>query len=174
MMVSRGECLTTATLHTTSHRPCRAISTKPSDSFLPLDAHPPLHNFLTEGSTSPRKRRVFAKSSYTSLVLWPDGSVFKEDVPNCVKHARYIYTSPVAQGAFTRNFEHVIAAALVAHLAEYLVLRARMEAGWADYNKVGFRSRLARYGAADIENWGVTKSILPCRVQELTEGIGLT
>lgn len=63
----------------------------------------PLHNFVTDSSVSPRKRRIFTKSALAALVLWPDGSVFKEEVPNCVKHARYIYTSYEAQSTLRQE-----------------------------------------------------------------------
>ncbi|KAI1732350.1 zinc finger, c3HC4 type (RING finger) domain-containing protein [Ditylenchus destructor] len=58
------------------------------------------------------------RGAYIELVLWPDGSVYKErDLPNCMRGARYIYAPPEAT---------------VAHLAEYVVVRAEIEAGWKD------------------------------------------
>jgi hypothetical protein len=80
-----------------------------------------LYNFIpdNQSTTAALHRRTFAKSSYIAVILWPDGSVFKMDLPHCIKRARYVYTPANAQ---------------IAHLAEYLLVRAEIEAGWKHRN----------------------------------------
>lgn len=67
---------------------------------------PPRTLSRLDGSRSPlpnvfmmtQKQRL-NRGAYIEIVLWPDGSVYKEhDLPNCMRGARYIYAPPEATG----------------------------------------------------------------------------
>lgn len=44
------------------------------------------------------RRQRISRGMFAPLILWPDGSVYKEELPKCAKRPRYIYTTPDATG----------------------------------------------------------------------------
>uniref|UniRef100_A0A914EAT2 Uncharacterized protein n=1 Tax=Acrobeloides nanus TaxID=290746 RepID=A0A914EAT2_9BILA len=75
--------------------------------------------FADESAINVRRQRL-SRGMFAPLILWPDGSIYKEDLPTCTKHPRYIYTTLDAS---------------VGHLVEYILKRTEIEANWNQRDK---------------------------------------